>query len=186
MAGVPISAPASVVDFHCVTTWSKFDNEWEGVLFRTIAEKAQIQPEAKFVLIKADGGYTTNAPLEDLMRDDVLLADWHAPEPLDPEHGAPLRLVAPHLYAWKSAKWLRGFELLSADRAGFWEQVGCTHVRRPFLEQRYGASRRFAIMRPSCPEDNKPPKAYSNPKFSQQRRGAHDSHSRGIHRAEKA
>ncbi|MCB9383914.1 MAG: sulfite oxidase-like oxidoreductase [Bryobacterales bacterium] len=124
-------------DFHCVTTWSKFDNEWEGVLFRTIAEKAQIKPEAKFVLIKADGGYTTNAPLEDLLRDDVLLADWHAPEPLDPEHGAPLRLVVPHLYAWKSAKWLRGFELLSADRAGFWEQVGYHMYGDPFLEQRY-------------------------------------------------
>ena len=124
-------------DFHCVTTWSKFDNEWEGVLFRTIAEKAQIQPEAKFVLIKADGGYTTNVPLEDLMRDYLLLADCHSPEPLDPEHGAPLRLVVPHLYAWKSAKWLRGFELLSADRAGFWEQVGYHMYGDPFLEQRY-------------------------------------------------
>ena len=124
-------------DFHCVTTWSKFDNEWEGVLFRTIAEQAGVSPEAKFVLVKADGGYTTNVPLEDLMRDDVLLADWHAPEPLDAEHGAPLRLVVPHLYAWKSAKWLRGFEFLDADRAGFWEQVGYHMYGDPFLEQRY-------------------------------------------------
>lgn len=124
-------------DFHCVTTWSKFDNEWEGVGFRTIAEKAAVKPEAKFVLIKADGGYTTNVPLEDLMRDEVLLADRHAPEPLDAEHGAPLRLVVPHLYAWKSAKWLRGFEFLAEDRAGFWEQAGYHMVGDPFREQRY-------------------------------------------------
>jgi DMSO/TMAO reductase YedYZ molybdopterin-dependent catalytic subunit len=124
-------------DFHCVTAWSKFDNEWEGVLFRTIAEKAGIKPEARFVMVKADVGYTTNVPLQDLMREDVLLADWHAPEPLTAEHGAPLRLVVPHLYAWKSAKWLRGFEFLPDDRAGFWEQVGYHMYGDPFREQRY-------------------------------------------------
>jgi DMSO/TMAO reductase YedYZ molybdopterin-dependent catalytic subunit len=124
-------------DFHCVTTWSKFDNEWEGVPFRTIAERAEVKPEAKFVMIRADGGYTTNVPLEDLMRDDVLLADWHAPEPLTAEHGGPLRLVVPHLYAWKSATWLRGFDFLAEDRAGFWEQVGYHMYGDPFREQRY-------------------------------------------------
>lgn len=124
-------------DFHCVTTWSKFDNEWEGVPFRAIAEQAEPKPEAKHVMIRADSGYTTNVPLEDLMRDDVLLADWHAPEPLTAEHGGPLRLVVPHLYAWKSAKWLRGFDFLAEDRAGFWEQVGYHMYGDPFREQRY-------------------------------------------------
>jgi DMSO/TMAO reductase YedYZ molybdopterin-dependent catalytic subunit len=124
-------------DFHCVTTWSKFDNEWEGVPFQLIAERARPKPEAGYVMIHGEGGYTTNVPLEDLMRDDVLLADWHAPEPLTAEHGAPLRLVVPHLYAWKSAKWLRGFEFLAGDRAGYWEQVGYHMYGDPFREQRY-------------------------------------------------
>jgi len=124
-------------DFHCVTTWSKFDNQWEGVPFRVIAEKAGVQPEAKFVLIRGEGGYTTNAPLADLLRDDVLLADWHAPEPLTVDHGAPVRLVVPHLYAWKSAKWLRGLDFLDADQAGYWEKVGYHMYGDPFLEQRY-------------------------------------------------
>jgi DMSO/TMAO reductase YedYZ molybdopterin-dependent catalytic subunit len=125
-------------DFHCVTTWSKFDNEWEGVPFRVIAEKARPKPEARFVMVHGDVGYTTNVPLDDLMRDNVLLADWHAPEPLTAEHGAPLRLIVPHLYAWKSAKWLRGFEFLESDRPGYWEKVGYHMYGDPFLEQRYG------------------------------------------------
>jgi DMSO/TMAO reductase YedYZ molybdopterin-dependent catalytic subunit len=125
-------------DFHCVTTWSKFDNEWEGVPFRVIAEKAQPKPEAKYVMVHGDVGYSTNVPLEDLLRDNVLLADWHAPEPLTAEHGAPLRLVVPHLYAWKSAKWLRGFDFLAGDRPGYWERVGYHMYGDPFLEQRYG------------------------------------------------
>jgi DMSO/TMAO reductase YedYZ molybdopterin-dependent catalytic subunit len=124
-------------DFHCVTSWSKFDNEWEGVLFRVIAERAKPTPEARFVMVHGEGGYTTNVPLADLMRDDVLLADTHAPEPLTADHGAPLRLVVPHLYAWKSAKWLRGFEFMAGDRAGFWEQVGYHMYGDPFREQRY-------------------------------------------------
>jgi DMSO/TMAO reductase YedYZ molybdopterin-dependent catalytic subunit len=125
-------------DFHCVTTWSKFDNEWEGVPFRVIAEKARPKPEARFVMVRGESGYTTNVPLADLMREEVLLADWHAPEPLTAEHGAPLRLVVPHLYAWKSAKWLRGFDFLESDRAGYWEKVGYHMYGDPFLEQRYG------------------------------------------------
>lgn len=124
-------------DFHCVTTWSKFDNEWEGVPFTVIAEKAGVLPEARFVMVLAEGGYTTNVPLADLMRADVLLADRHAPEPLTADHGAPLRLVVPHLYAWKSAKWLRGFDFLAEDRAGYWEGVGYHMYGDPFREQRY-------------------------------------------------
>lgn len=124
-------------DFHCVTTWSKFDNEWEGVPFREIHERAQPKAAAKFVMVQAFGGYTTNVPLEDLLRDNVLLADAHAPEPLTADHGGPVRLVVPHLYAWKSAKWLKGFDFMDKDRAGFWEQVGYHMYGDPFLEQRY-------------------------------------------------
>ena len=127
-------------DFHCVTTWSKFDNEWEGVLCREVASLVRPQPEGQYVLVHADQGYTTNVPLADLLRDDVLLADWHAPEPLTPEHGGPLRLVVPHLYAWKSAKWVRGLEFLDRDRAGFWERAGYHMYGDPFREQRYTGS----------------------------------------------
>lgn len=124
-------------DFHCVTTWSKFDNLWEGVPFSVLAEKARVQTEAKFIMVKAEGGYTTNVPLDDLLRDDVLLADKHEPEPLTPEHGGPLRLIVPHLYAWKSAKWVRSLDFVAEDRAGFWEQVGYHMYGDPFREQRY-------------------------------------------------
>lgn len=124
-------------DFHCVTTWSKFDNEWEGVRFREIAARAMPAAGAKFVVIQAEGGYATNLPLKDLMGDDVLLADKHWPEPLTADHGAPLRLVVPHLYAWKSAKWLRGFEFTAEDREGFWEAAGYHMRGDPFREERY-------------------------------------------------
>ena len=124
-------------DFHCVTTWSKFDNEWEGVPFRVLAEMARPRPEARYVMVHADPGYTTNVPLADLMRGNVILADGHAPEPLTPEHGAPLRLVVPHLYAWKSAKWARGLDFMDRDRPGYWERVGYHMYGDPFHEQRY-------------------------------------------------
>lgn len=126
-----------VADFHCVTTWSKFDNEWTGVSFRAIAEMVKPLPEARYVMVHADPGYTTNVPLDDLMRDSVLFATGHAPDPFTPEHGAPLRLVVPHLYAWKSAKWVRGLAFLDQDRAGYWERVGYHMYGDPFKEQRY-------------------------------------------------
>lgn len=125
-------------DFHCVTTWSKFDNIWEGVAFSTLAERAGPLPEARFVIQHCEGTYTTNTPLADLLRDDVLLADAHSPEPLTPEHGGPLRMVVPHLYAWKSGKWLRGLELTDRDRAGYWEQRGYHMYGDPVREQRLG------------------------------------------------
>ncbi|HYM10013.1 MAG TPA: sulfite oxidase-like oxidoreductase [Bryobacterales bacterium] len=124
-------------DFHCVTAWSKFDNEWTGVLFRVIAEMAQPRPEARYVMVHGENGYTTNVPLADLMRDNVLLATAHTPEPLTPEHGGPLRLIVPHLYAWKSAKWVRGLDFMDRDRAGYWESVGYHMYGDPFREQRY-------------------------------------------------
>lgn len=129
-------------DFHCVTTWSKFDNRWTGVPFSVIAAKAAPKREAKFVMVNAEGGYGTNVSLTDLMRDNVLFADQHEPEPLTPEHGGPLRLVVPHLYAWKSAKWVRGLEFIAEDRPGFWEQVGYHMNGDPFKEQRYRESNR--------------------------------------------
>ncbi|MBI3664945.1 MAG: sulfite oxidase-like oxidoreductase [Acidobacteria bacterium] len=126
-----------VADFHCVTAWSKFDNEWTGVPFRAIAEMARPLPKARHVMVHADPGYTTNVPLDDLMHDNVLFALAHAPEPLTPEHGAPLRLVVPHLYAWKSAKWVRGLDFIEEDRPGYWEKVGYHMYGDPFTEQRY-------------------------------------------------
>ena len=125
-------------DFHCVTTWSKLDNVWEGVSVRTLAERARPEPEARFVIQHCEGGYTTNTPLEDLLRENVLLADTHSPEPLTPEHGGPLRMVVPHLYAWKSGKWIRGLEFADSDRAGFWEQRGYHMYGDPGREQRFG------------------------------------------------
>ncbi len=124
-------------DFHCVTTWSKFDNTWEGVSMRTIVDRARPLERARYVIQHCDGGYTTNTPLEDLVSDNVLLADTHSPEPLTPEHGAPLRMVVPHLYAWKSAKWIRGLEFVAHDRAGFWEQRGYHMYGDPFREERF-------------------------------------------------
>ncbi len=124
-------------DFHCVTTWSKFDNVWEGVSLSTIVERAKPTPAARYVIQHCDGGYTTNAPLDDLLRDNVLLADTHSPEPLTPEHGGPLRMIIPHLYAWKSAKWIRGLEFVKRDRAGYWEERGYHMYGDPSHEERF-------------------------------------------------
>ncbi len=125
-------------DFHCVTTWSKLDNVWEGVSVRTIVERAGPAPKARFVIQHCDGGYTTNTPVEDLLHDDVLLADTHSPEPLTPDHGGPLRMIVPHLYAWKSAKWLRSLEFVETDRPGYWEERGYHMYGDPRREQRFG------------------------------------------------
>lgn len=124
-------------DFHCVTRWSRFDNRWEGVPFRALAEQTRPKPEAQFVLVHAQEGYTTNVPLKDLLEASVLLALKHDGAPLAPEHGGPLRLIVPRLYAWKSAKWVSGLEFLREERAGFWEQNGYHLVGDPFKEQRF-------------------------------------------------
>jgi len=124
-------------DFHCVTRWSRFDNDWDGVCFLEMMKLAQPNPEAKFVLVHAEQGYTANVPLVDLDRDDVLLATHHDGQPLSADHGYPLRLIVPHLYAWKSVKWVRGFEFLDHDQAGFWEQNGYHMYGDPFKEQRF-------------------------------------------------
>jgi DMSO/TMAO reductase YedYZ molybdopterin-dependent catalytic subunit len=126
-----------VADMHCVTRWSRFDNRWEGVRAREVIERARPQPEATHVLVHADHGYTANLPLADLLRENVLFARRNDGEPLPPEHGYPLRLVVPHLYAWKSVKWVRGLEFLPRDVAGFWEKNGYHSYGDPWQEQRF-------------------------------------------------
>ncbi|MGH9350565.1 MAG: sulfite oxidase-like oxidoreductase [Terriglobia bacterium] len=132
-----LSTVEVTADFHCVTRWSRFDNRWEGVAFRAICEMTQPRPNATHVMVHCAEGYTTNAPLEDLMEDNVLFAWKHDGEPLAPEHGGPLRLVAPKLYGWKSAKWVRGLEFMPHDQPGFWEQNGYHIYGDPFKEQRF-------------------------------------------------
>ncbi|MBL8150013.1 MAG: sulfite oxidase-like oxidoreductase [Blastocatellia bacterium] len=124
-------------DFHCVTTWSKLDNLWEGVSTQTLFEKVNVNPKVKYVLVYAEHGWTTNMPLEDFLQKDSIFAYNHNGKPLSPDHGYPLRLVIPKLYAWKSAKWVRSVEFLETDRAGFWEEGGYHMVGDPWKEQRF-------------------------------------------------
>ena len=124
-------------DFHCVTRWSRFDNRWRGVAFRELLRRARPRSSAAYVLVHAEQGYTANIPLSDLDREQVMLATHHDGEPLAADHGFPLRLIVPHLYAWKSVKWVRGFEFLDHDQAGFWEQNGYHMYGDPWKEQRF-------------------------------------------------
>ncbi len=126
-------------DFHCVTRWSRFQNAWEGVAFAEILKLTQPKPAAKFVMVHAEEGFTANVPLADLNHDNVLLATHHDGQPLTPEHGYPLRLIVPHLYAWKSVKWVRGLEFMERDAPGFWEQNGYHMYGDPWKEQRYSS-----------------------------------------------
>jgi DMSO/TMAO reductase YedYZ molybdopterin-dependent catalytic subunit len=125
-------------DIHCVTRWSRFDNIFGGVPVQALLQRARPRPSARFVLVHAEQGFTTNVPLADLDRPANLLALTHDGEPLTPEHGGPVRLLIPHLYLWKSAKWVRGFELLEEDYPGFWEQNGYHMRGDPWTEERYG------------------------------------------------
>jgi DMSO/TMAO reductase YedYZ molybdopterin-dependent catalytic subunit len=125
-------------DMHCVTTWSRLDMDWEGVLFRTILELTRPKAGVRHVLAHGDYDYETNVPL-DVLRDEGLLATHEAGSPLSPDHGAPLRLVVPSRYAWKSAKWLRALEFVDDDRRGFWEVRGYHNNADPFTEQRFSS-----------------------------------------------
>jgi DMSO/TMAO reductase YedYZ molybdopterin-dependent catalytic subunit len=127
----------SISDFHCVTSWSRLDNRWEGVAFRTIAERAQPKPDAKYVIGEDDLGYTANLPLEVLMDDDVLLAYKHDGRDLEAAHGGPLRLVVPKRYGWKSVKWLRALYFRERDEPGFWEVRGYSNTADPWTDDRY-------------------------------------------------
>jgi DMSO/TMAO reductase YedYZ molybdopterin-dependent catalytic subunit len=124
-------------DIHCVTRWSRYDNLWEGVSVSEVLRHAPPKPEAKFAVLHAEQGFTSNLPLAELLQDDVLLADTHDGQPLTPEHGWPLRLVVPRRYFWKSAKWIRSIELGASDRPGFWEQNGYHNQADPWREERF-------------------------------------------------
>ena len=128
----------TLCDIHCVTRWSRYDNAFEGVPVCEILVRARPRASAGFVLVHAENGFTTNLPLADLDRPANLLATTHDGEPLPREHGGPVRLLVPHLYFWKSAKWVRGFELLEEDYPGFWEQNGYHMRGDPWAEERYG------------------------------------------------
>ena len=125
-------------DFHCVTGWSKFDCQFTGVSFPTLADRAGVDPEASHVLFHAADGYTTDLPLADCLREEVLLAYGYDGEDLPADHGGPLRVVTPHKYAYKGAKWVTGVELLPEREPGYWEQRGYSSTADPWAEERYG------------------------------------------------
>jgi len=124
-------------DIHCVTTWSKLDNTWEGVSTSVIKDIVKIKPAAKFVMVHALVGFTTNLSIADFFAEDVLFAVNHDGKSLSLEHGAPVRLVAPRLYFWKSAKWVTGIEFMAQDKRGFWESRGYHNHGDPWKEERY-------------------------------------------------
>jgi DMSO/TMAO reductase YedYZ molybdopterin-dependent catalytic subunit len=128
---------AVTADMHCVTTWSRLDQRWEGIPFSKIVELAKPLPEVKFVIAHSEHGFTANVPIEFTQRDDCLIALRANGEPLTAEHGSPARLVVPRLYAWKSAKWLRGIEFSAIDKPGFWERNGYHNRGDPWKEERY-------------------------------------------------
>ena len=127
------------VDIHCVTKWSKFDTTWEGISVDTLLDAAKTAglAEGTFVVAFCDGGYTTNLPIADVTGGKAWVVFGYDGAPLPPEHGGPARLLVPHLYFWKSAKWVRGLRLLPNDQSGFWEQLGYHDRGDPWLEQRY-------------------------------------------------
>jgi DMSO/TMAO reductase YedYZ molybdopterin-dependent catalytic subunit len=126
-----------VSDIHCVTTWSRYDNKWKGVSTRDLLDLAMPKAEAGYVMLTSYDGYTTNLPLSDFAAEDAILATSWEGQPLTRDHGGPMRLVVPHLYFWKSAKWLRRIDLMPADKAGFWEKNGYHMYGDPWREQRY-------------------------------------------------
>lgn len=125
-------------DFHCVTRWSRLSNVWEGVSTRYLLERAGIKPNAHYVVCHGyDNGWTTNLPLTDFLAEDALLTDLHDGEPISPDHGGPVRGMVPQLYAWKSAKWICGIELVEHDQAGYWERGGYHMRGDPWVEERF-------------------------------------------------
>lgn len=133
MKSLPSERPT--VDIHCVTSWSKLDTKWEGVSLDTLFES--VDTTAEFALIGSYGGYTTNIPVADLLGGKAWIVYGYQGEPLPPAHGGPARLLVPHLYFWKSAKWVQSIELRGSDILGFWEGLGYHSYGDPWLEQRY-------------------------------------------------
>jgi DMSO/TMAO reductase YedYZ molybdopterin-dependent catalytic subunit len=132
-----LPAQPFVVDIHCVTSWSKLDTHWVGVSVDTLLAQVERDPAARYVSAFCDGGYMTNLPLDELTGGRAFVAYRYEDAPLAPEHGGPARLVVPHLYFWKSAKWIRGLRLTEADVAGFWESLGYHNHGDPWKEERY-------------------------------------------------
>jgi DMSO/TMAO reductase YedYZ molybdopterin-dependent catalytic subunit len=124
-------------DIHCVTSWSRYDNEWQGVSTHDVLEAARVKDTAHHVILHSDDGYTTNLTLADFASEEALLAHSWQGKPLTPEHGGPVRLILPHLYFWKSAKWLRRIQFVREDHPGFWEVRGYHNRGDPWLEERY-------------------------------------------------
>jgi len=124
-------------DIHCVTRWSRLDTQFEGVRFTDLLQLVQVKPEATHAMIHAEQGFTSNLSLEDLTQPNVMLAHRADGKPLEEAHGGPVRLVVPHLYFWKSAKWVRGIEFMNRDRPGFWESYGYHMRGDPWAEERY-------------------------------------------------
>ncbi|AEH82961.1 sulfite oxidase-like oxidoreductase [Sinorhizobium meliloti] len=127
----------SLSDIHCVTTWSRYDNNWHGVSTRDLLDRVMPKPEAAYVMLTSFDGYTTNLPLADFAAEDAILATAWEGAPITRAHGGPMRLVVPHLYFWKSAKWLQRIDFRAADSAGFWERNGYHMRGDPWLEERY-------------------------------------------------
>jgi DMSO/TMAO reductase YedYZ molybdopterin-dependent catalytic subunit len=126
------------VDIHCVTKWSKLDTHWQGVTIDTLLDAAGLSdPPTSFTMIHSDGDYSTNIPIEDLIEGKAMIATRYEGNPLAPEHGGPARLLVPHLYFWKSAKWVRRLQFITSDRPGFWEELGYHIYGDPWREQRY-------------------------------------------------
>ena len=122
-------------DIHCVTKWSKLDTHWEGVSLDTLL--SQVKHDASYVIAFSDGGYTTNLPLEEVLGGKAWVVYTYEGQPLAPQHGGPARLLVPHLYFWKSAKWVRGLRLVKQDESGFWESLGYNNHGDPWKEERY-------------------------------------------------
>jgi DMSO/TMAO reductase YedYZ molybdopterin-dependent catalytic subunit len=126
-----------VSDFHCVTTWSRMDVPWQGVQLSALAGLVRVRPEASHVFFTAYDRYTTNIPLEEALKDDVLLVHTADGKPLPRAHGGPVRVITPQLYAWKGAKWVRRIEFLTGDRKGYWEERGYSNTAHPWRDDRY-------------------------------------------------
>ena len=134
---VQLPTQTFVVDIHCVTKWSKLDTRWEGVSLDTLFEHVELDRAALYLRAHCDGGYTTNMPLADVINSQAFVAYKYNDQPLAPEHGGPARLVVPHLYFWKSAKWVQRLQLTATDQPGFWESLGYHNHGDPWREERY-------------------------------------------------
>ena len=126
-----------ISDIHCVTTWSRYDNQWEGLSTRALLDACKPKPDARFVSLESCDGYTTNLSLEDFASEDALLAHTWQGTPIERDHGGPVRVIVPHLYFWKSAKWLQRIEFRNDDKPGYWEVRGYHNRGDPWEEQRY-------------------------------------------------